>query len=234
LIFAKANSYLCIHKLKQYYSISLMFGKKLSDIFFRKPNYNGRFTLEEYYGQFYSPKTIKELDRLINNRDKRIVAARDVISFKQIPFDATIKQTLKLFGKPLYRTKNETMVPGHQIYFYRCDMGGYKVVAQLHFLDNTFFLGQYLFTDLESDKFVNIKEVLAQKYLSDSTLKLGDVVMRDENNNRIEVDDDSYSIIYYISGNPKYSQILKQQIELKKEMSIKVEQAKLQTIYANL
>jgi hypothetical protein len=209
-------------------------GKKLAGIFFRRPNYDGRFTLEEYYGQFYSPKSLKELDRIINNREKKIVPAKEVISFKQIPFDATIKQTQKIFGKPLYRTKNETVVPGHQIYFYRYDMGGYKVVAQLHFMDNTFFLGQYLFTDLESEKFVNIKEVLAQKYLSDSGLRLGDIIMRDENNNRIEVDDDSYSIIYYISGNPKYSNILKQQIELKKEMSMKVEQAKLQTIYANL
>jgi hypothetical protein len=208
-------------------------GKKLTNLF-NRPNYSGRFTIEEYYGQFYSPKSLKELDRIINNREKRIVEAKEIISFKQIPFDATIKQTLKLFGKPLYRTKNETQVPGHQIYFYRYDMGGYKVVAQLHFLEDTFFMGQYLFTDLESEKFVNIKEVLAQKYLSDDSLKLGDVVMRDGKNNRIEIDDDSYSIIYYISGNPKYSNILRKQIELKKEMSLKAEKAKLQTIYANL
>ncbi|KAA9327354.1 hypothetical protein [Adhaeribacter soli] len=208
--------------------------KKLLNFIFGNANYTGRYTIDEYYGQFYTPKTLKEVDRIINNRGKRFVTAQEEISFKQVAFDSTIRQTLRKFGKPLYRTKNGMQIPGHEIIFYRYDMGGYKVIAQLHFMNNTFFMGQYLFTDLESEKFTNIKAVLGQKYLADPSVKLGDIVIRDQRNNRIEVDDDSYSIIYYISGNPKYADILKQQVALKEEMNAKVEQAKLQTIYASL
>lgn len=208
--------------------------KKLLNFIFGNPNYTGRYTIDEYYGQFYTPKTLKEVDRIINNREKRIVQAKENISFKQVEFDSTIKQTLKKFGKPLYRTQNGTQIPGHEIIFYRYDMGGYKVIAQLHFMNNTFFMGQYLFTDLESEKFTNIKEVLGNKYLSDTSVRLGDIVIRDADNNRIEIDDDSYSIIYYISGNPKYAEILKQQIALREAMTAKAEEVKLKTIYASL
>lgn len=199
-----------------------------------KPNFSGRFTIDEYYGQFYAPKSLNELDRILSSRVKKNMVSEEEITFNQVAFETTLRDTIKKLGPPMYRINKNKDLSGHEIIFYRFDFGDFRVTAQLHFLNKYFFLGQYFYNDLAFEKFAEIKSLLAQKYIPGNQVDLSNIRIVDAKNNRIEICDDSYGLIQYISGNKQFLERIRKDIALVKENALQLEKAKINTVYASL
>lgn len=199
-----------------------------------KLNSSGRFTSEEYYGLFYAPKSLKEMERILSSQVKSKVFTSTEIAFNQIPFEATLKDTLRQLGKPLYRINNNRNINSHEIIFYRFDLGGFRVTAQLHFLSNYFFLGQYFYNGLTLDKIAEIEGILSEKYIPGTTAQLNNILITDMRNNRIEICEDSHGLVQYISGNTQFLEKIRQEIKQVSEKRVLLERTLVNPIYASL
>lgn len=124
------------------------------------------------------------------------------IQFKGcIDFGMTEEETKAIIGKPLTHFINPA-VPKHSVFFYKWHMGSYKTNVELHFYNNSFFLGVCALNSRikNSDK-EKIQTVLCEKYdVTHQTETNTKVIIADQYANTIVVNDAVTYTLQYLSG----------------------------------
>jgi hypothetical protein len=118
--------------------------------------------------------------------------------------------------------------------FYKLNFGAFSAMAQMHFLNDSFFLGQYFFNQIGQEKLKLTKDLLFQKYAGRSPDDLDNFIICDQNNNKIKVTNESFGIIHYISGDLQIRDYLVQEVMARQERCNAVEQLKREELYSLL
>jgi hypothetical protein len=190
---------------------------------------------EEYYKSLFREADMKSLYVLLDKNLHPPVIANPAIKFRDIEFGAALSDVLKKLGSPRYKINNSQGIETHQVFFYKFKMGGYRTVAQLHFLNNFFFYANYTFKDLNNANLKKIEEVLENKYFN--TVEgngLGDQVVADTDNNRLFVNKGLYLTIKYVSGNRKFHDDVIHQMQTRQEKKQQAEKRQHESLQGSL
>ncbi|WP_205501559.1 hypothetical protein [Rufibacter psychrotolerans] len=130
------------------------------------------------------------------------------VTFRGLPFGATIKEAKKLLGKPeLHANKGKEEVVGHEVLFYFSSIGSVKVTQCLHFLHGEFIMGQSIVKSSNSEKRRTFCESIIEKYHvapeAGNPIDFTQVFpICDQSGNRIELLDAFDLTITYVTGDP--------------------------------
>ncbi len=173
---------------------------------------------EEYYKSLFREENLKNIYKLVDKNLKTPFISNQAIKFRDIPFGTPLNDVQKTLGTPRYKINNSKRVENHQVIFYKFKLGGYRAVAQLHFLDNFFFYGSYTFKELNTASLRKIETVLDNKYFSSIDREMHtEEVVADADNNRLFVKKGLYLTIKYVSGDRKFHDTVVDQLQLKRE-----------------
>ena len=190
---------------------------------------------EEYYKSLFREDNLKTLYKLIDKNISTPIITHQKIQFRDIEFGTTISEVQKKLGPPRYKIDNSKKVENHQALFYKFKMGAYRAVTQLHFLDDFFFYGSYVFKDLNTANLKKIEAVLDSKYFSsiDSDTLTSEVVA-DDDNNRLFVNKGLYLTIKYVSGNRKFHDDVIRQMQVKQDKKQHAEKRQHESLHGSL
>ena len=159
---------------------------------------------EEYYKSIFHEADMKSLYLLVDMNVQIPVITNTKIKFREIEFGTARAEVVKILGSPRYKIINQKYSGAHQVLFYKFEMGGFRTVTQLHFLNNFFFYASYTFKDLNKTSLAKVEEVLNSKYFGNKDGKeLSGLAVADTENNRLFVTKGLYLTVKYVSGNQK-------------------------------
>ena len=131
--------------------------------------------------------------------------------------------------------KNELNLNEHHVLFYRDFIDKYKVNTQLHFLNNMFFFGLYVFKNLTEHELQKIIQIISKKYLLYNTLinfeKFDSASIYDQFGNKIQLKHAVNSSVSYVAGDKIFLENVLKGISLNSEMAIKAEEDSLKKLY---
>ena len=159
----------------------------------------------EYYKNLTTPKDIEEIIRRCKNSAKQVVYSETNIKFNNIELGASLYDFMEKQESPRYEIKNTYLeLIKHTVLFYKEQIGRHKAFSQYHFIDNSLFWGVYLFINkLDNNEIGEIEKVLKKKYNIQDDVNLKNAILIDSNNNKLELNNEIYSTINYVSGNEK-------------------------------
>ena len=112
-------------------------------------------------------------------------------------------------------------------------MEGYRVIAQLHFLEDSFFYACYVFRKYRSHDVRFIKKALASKYFDQP--KADRIVhFTDKQDNQLLLSQRLYFCIHYISGDKNIAQNIDIQFTQQKDKQKEALNNKLKTLQNEL
>ena len=158
------------------------------------------------YGQtkkdFYESRIyLQNLEKLnhIFNRDLRGALRTDKeITFYGIKFGYSCKETSRKLGKPNYRVSENRILNDHQIFFYRLKIATVNCILQMHFLNDSFFLGVIEMRTGKIELKNRLFELIQRKYQIESPI--GGELIADNLGNTIYVKEDVVPFVTYSSG----------------------------------
>ena len=179
---------------------------------------------EEYYRSLFREGDLKSLYNLL---DKNLIIptlTNATIKFRDIEFGTALADVLENLGSPRYIINNKELGDTHQVLFYKFTLGGYRAIAQLHFLHNFFFYASYTFKELNNASLQKIEEVLSTRYFSGLERNgLSSQVVADADNNRIFIKKGLYLSVKFVSGNRKFHDDVLQLMRSKERKRQKME-----------
>jgi hypothetical protein len=184
--------------------------------YFQQPNrYDGySFSKREHYQNILNPKDIIDLvNKYMKLHDNRYPT--DVgISFGGVSFGTTLTNFLASNNKPRYKIENNyNQVVNHSILFYKEKLGKHKAISQFHFVDDLFLWGMYLFNNyLQVSELKEVEKVLTQKYKISEALNLKDIIITDKEKNMIQLRNEVYTSIHYMTGNKPLIEKLRKEV----------------------
>ncbi len=128
------------------------------------------------------------------------------ISFYGIDFGYSVKATIKKLGKPNYRTTEKRLFQDHQIVFYRLKISTVNCIIQLHFHNDSFFLGVMEMRTGDKTLKDRLFDLIKQKYKIDDSIIDNHIL--DELGNSIRVREDVIPYVVYTTGDQKLKQEL--------------------------
>lgn len=212
---------------------------KLFNIQLNKPKQasNGNDYLHYDYAGFYRDLNqlnhLNEVYLLLTKDSEDSVLTEHPVRFRGLPFDATVDSVKEQMGNPAYAFKNDKHINGHTVLFYRLNLEGYFVVAQLHFLDDSFFYASYMFQRYTTQDVRFIKKALCSKYF-DQPQPERIVHFADEQKNQLFLTQKLYFCIHYISGNQRVTQNIKLKLEDQEAQQKRTLDNRMQTLKKEL
>jgi len=178
---------------------------------------------KNYYSKidYYENKNcLNSLDKL-NNLTKPDLSSHLLIESNSkeikpynISFGSSLKKTKKRLGKPSFSLNNSAIIPKHDVLFYKTSINKFKLLIQIHFIDNkSFFICNQIYTNdelLPQDK-QKVVSLIIEKYC-DHTLSDNDTVfikLLDKSKNLIYTNDDFSFYVYYLTGDHKILKTLR-------------------------
>ena len=174
----------------------------------RRKNY---YSKVDYYENKNCLNSIDKLRNLTNpdlSSHLEIQSNSNEIKPNNISFGSSVKKVKKRMGKPSFALNNSSIIPKHDVLFYKTSINKFKLLIQFHFIENKlFFVCNQIYTSdelLMPDK-QKIVSLLTEKYChhpldTESTVF---VKLTDKRNNLIFTNDDFSFYIYYLTGDPK-------------------------------
>ena len=159
------------------------------------------FSRHEYYNRIINPRNVEDMISQYEHGDKKIVYTDIKIRFNGADFGDKMKGFLKTH-KPRHIIENlNNNRVNHSVLFYKEKMGRHNVVTQMHYVDNNLFWGTYLFSNnLDKIQVKEIEKALIEKYGIEEEVDLKNVLICDIDKNMIELKNDMFTSISYISG----------------------------------
>jgi len=166
------------------------------------------------YGQtkrdFYESRIyLQNLDKLANlfkSVRPTDLYTEKAISFYGINFGYSIKDTTNKLGKPNYRTTEKRLFNDHRIIFYRLKISNVNCILQLHFIDDTFFLGAIEMRTGNKELREGLFDLIKQKYEIKEAVVNNFV--QDSSGSQIHVREDVIPYVIYTTGNSEIKEIL--------------------------
>ncbi len=189
--------------------------KDLSN-YFQQPNrHNGySFSRREHYHNILNPKDIIDLvDKYMKLHDDR--SQTDIkITFGGVDFGTRLTSFLASNEKPRYLIENNyNNTVNHSILFYKEKLGKHKAISQFHFVDDLFLWGMYLFNNyLQASELKEVEKVLMEKYKITEAVSLKDVIVTDKEKNMIQLKNEVYTSIHYMTGNKELIERLRKEV----------------------
>lgn len=179
--------------------------KKISDLF-QQPNSGNNgytFSRREHYQNIINPKDIIDLVNKYNNLHNNKVPTDVNISFGGVDFGTTLSNFLAANERPRYTIENHyNGSVSHSTLFYKEKLGKHKAISQFHFVDELFLWGMYLFNNyLQASELKEVEKVLLEKYRISEAINLKDVIISDSEKNMIQLKNEVFTSIHYITGN---------------------------------
>lgn len=163
--------------------------------------YNSKdYHYNSIFDNYINPKYISDVIFGINSLNS--VDTNEIIKFRGIVEFGTLEKNVeKLVGKPIFYFRNQKL-KNHSIFFYKLQIGDFKINVEFHFYRKIFLMGVHSFCNTRAewgkDK---IEKIIFEKYginKTESTIDKLSIV--DKHRNSITINDElSYSITY-LSG----------------------------------
>lgn len=114
-------------------------------------------------------------------------------------FEASIKEVISKFGKPIYRLKLKKNIFEFEILFYRLNLGKYKAKLELHFHKKKLFAFHYTFSNFKPHQISELTSVIKEKYLNNKDLDFNNEYIIDDTGSTIELSQNINFTITYTS-----------------------------------
>ena len=183
--------------------------KQLSKLssWLQQPSKNQFYSVSrrEYYKNLTTPKDIEELIRRYKNPEKETVYSETNIRFNNIELGISLKSFMENNDSPRYEiTNNYLELIKHTVLFYKDQIGKHKAFTQYHFINDILFWGVYLFNNkLDNNEILEIEKVLKSKYNIQDNVNFKNTLLTDINKNKLELTNEIFTTINYMSGNEK-------------------------------
>ncbi len=208
---------------------------RLLDKFFKSSNtYYYYSSKEEYYKSLFREESSKGLINLFWHSDTTPRVDHIRIKFRDIEFNTPYAEVVQKLGKPRFVFDNTRRIANHKVIFYKFNIGGYKVISQLHFLKDMFFYGSYTFKDVNTPSLKKIEHILNVKYFSLADAHPNDNSVIDAEGNCLIIKRGMYLTIKYISGNEVFANSIQNQFQAKQETRQIKEQRRYQILQTQL
>ena len=200
------------------------------------------FSKIDYYENKNCLNSIDKLNNLIKpdlSSHLEIESNSKEINPYNLPFGSLIKKAKKRLGKPSFSLNNTTIIPKHEVLFYKTSINQFKLLIQIHFIDNkSFFICNQIYSNdelLPQDK-QKIVSLITKKYCNHPIEKNTNVTIKlmDKNKNLIYTNDDFSFYVYYLTGDLKIHKILQNIQEKIKRQTEKKEVILNKKLLANL
>lgn len=172
------------------------------------------YVATQYYTFFEKFENYKFILNFLNSDNcKQIVKTDTIICFRGIiDFGMHKDRVKKLISmKPIFVFENSD-IPDHIVYIFKWKIGGYKTKAELHFLNESFFMGVYIFENYSEKDYENIKNILFEKYhINKESLQPQSFCFVDDHNNLIFFKEFFGCSIIYFTGEKHVLQYLHEQ-----------------------
>ncbi len=149
------------------------------------------------------------------SKDTKQFKTNKTIQFGETPFLVRYNDFIKSFGKPycfntylMQPSDNKLKILGQKEQMYNTDMK-----ALYYFIDNTFFMGEYIFKEINHETINKISNLLQKKYLDDIlTEGTGDFYIENKNNTIIYFSYTGFALIlrYYCRKDTQINNILEE------------------------
>jgi len=159
-----------------------------------------QLTRKEYYEKFIFPSQLSDFSQFVN-ADNTAFTNRE-IQFKDLEFGISKAQITDLLGNPRYKTKFIVGKNLHKILFYKEKISDFKVITQLHFINDKLFFASYTFKGLSSRASQKISSTVYEKYLSVNPSENSKLSLIDIDNNRLSIVANVHLTITYLTGDP--------------------------------
>ncbi len=148
----------------------------------------------------------ESLSGLLNKKSETDLNTSEIIKFREVPFGSSISQLKKFLGKPKFEMKNNPLIKGHLVLFYKFHIDGISTKCEVHFIDNYFFMATYTFESISDGSNPVVESALFMKYLGlKSQYFINKLRLSDSNGNILLIDRSVELNISYLSGNSYHS-----------------------------
>jgi len=206
--------------------------KRLFSILSPKSSYYSYDRRKKYYSKidYYENKNcLNSIDKLNNlikpdlSSHLEIESNSKEIKPYNLPFGLLVKKAKKRLGKPSFHLNNSAIIPKHEVLFYKTSINQFKLLIQIHFIDNkSFFICNQIYSndELQLQDKQKIVSLITEKYCN-HPLKNNTTVsikLMDKNKNLIYTNDEFSFYVYYLTGDLKIYKILQtMQKKIKKQ-----------------
>ena len=122
--------------------------------FFGKPKNKSLTTNSPQYYRENNIPVLEDLKAVLNKKTNNVT--KNKILYQGLALDKiNIKELEKYFGKETLLLDHTDKIRGHKVYFYRKNVENYKLIIQLHFIEDIFF---YASTKVSSESQVTDKD----------------------------------------------------------------------------
>ena len=134
------------------------------------------------------------------------------ITYSDIPFGASFGEVLNKNGKPLCVNAHRLETFDLKVIGYRETLFSTEIKSYYFFLNNRFFMGEYIFKETGNDKIAELAQILHKKYLGGLKAKSDNFLIRGANQSFIRFEHSGFylSIKYLSRADQKIAEMLDQ------------------------
>jgi len=177
-----------------------------NDSYYYYNNYKSKYAYydrKNFIDNIY--KLIEILNPKFSDTTKHIKSSLAITPYSLV-FGSNSKLIVRQLGTPAFIHDNTNYVQGHYTYFYKKKIGNYKLLIQLHFLNDILFFvctEIYANNDLTRRDKHKIVQLIFQKYGTPEVEEDGNILVKleDNNGNIMFTRDESEFFICYLSNN---------------------------------
>lgn len=178
---------------------TLVFQKNLPFLKGRKRMYSASFTKDDYFERYSFAGTLNQLLKVLQATPSPVLLTQEKVCFQNIPFGTSLKEVVKVMGKPQHEVSAQAEVPGHKAFIFKRKVGPIGVTSCLHFLHGKLFLAQCVVRHPSPEEVAYMASVLQEKFppVHPQEVKTSFAIC-DGLGNQVVLDQTSYLRINYI------------------------------------
>ena len=165
---------------------------------------------QSFYNSRNYLTSTERVERLVNNTSTNQLSTDKSIQFYGLNFGVSYKDAIKRLGKPNYVSGQHAILKRYKTVYYRISIAQVNCILQLHFVQDTFFLGLIEIRNNTPELIKEVTSLIRKKYQIEDEDWAKQIV--DGHKNWIELRNDVVPYIIYQSGNPDILSMLKGQL----------------------
>jgi hypothetical protein len=163
-------------------------------------------TKRDFYESRIYLQNLEKLTTIFNSVTPANIYTEKQITFYGIDFGNSIKDVINKLGRPNYKTSENRLFNDHRIIFYRLKISSVNCILQLHFINNSFFLGVVEMRTGNKELKESLFDLIKQKYkINESVVNS---FVQDNSGSRIQVREDVIPYVVYTTGDPQLKNLL--------------------------
>jgi len=196
--------------MKQNYSYRILPYNRYSSLYQERESFYRSF-INQYYLDF--AHQVLSQDHYASYLTKTLIAPQD------IQFGASPRRVIWKVGMPSFQVKDINDFKNHKILFYRTKLLKQKVLIQFHFINNFFYYSQLSFlTFTEKTNNILFDSIKAKYECPENFEEQDKACMTDICGNRLIIEKGIYLTVSYITGDTYPRELMKDQMDQKREL----------------